>query len=111
MEFTTEVQDGVYVVSVQGEIDGSTAPELQDAVMPLLVQDSRVVLELSSVSFMSSAGLRAMLMFYRHTTEANSKLVLVGVSHEIQEAMKATGFLKYFTRAPGLAEGLQLLGA
>jgi len=45
---------------------------------------------------MSSAGLRMMLLIYRHATASNGKVALVGLSEQISDTMSATGFLTFF---------------
>jgi anti-sigma B factor antagonist len=45
---------------------------------------------------MSSAGLRTILILKRKTSEMKVNLALVGVSEEIQDTMKVTGFLQHF---------------
>lgn len=96
MEIQTKEMDGVAVVSMAGEIDSKTAPEAQETLLPFVEAHSRIVMDLSGVSFMSSAGLRTMLLLYRHVTAQNGKVALVGLSEQIQDTMSATGFLDFF---------------
>ena len=46
---------------------------------------------------MSSAGLRTLLTLQRSTSKMQVDLALIGVASEIQDTMKVTGFLQYFT--------------
>ena len=55
----------VTLVEPVGDIDGKTAPEFLDAAVALLRAEARVVLNLGQVAFMSSAGLRSMLLIYQ----------------------------------------------
>ncbi len=111
MEFYSEDRDGMTLISVQGEIDSSTASELQAYILPALTPNCRILLEVSQVGFMSSAGLRVMLLLYRQMKELGGVLVLVGVSADIQAAMDATGFLKHFMLADTVEQGLEVLAA
>ena len=45
---------------------------------------------------MSSAGLRTLLTLQRKTVDMGVDLVLVGVSTEIADTMKVTGFYQFF---------------
>jgi len=109
MEFYQEERDGITMIAVQGDVDGSTAEELQDYILPSFVPNCRILLEMSQVGYMSSAGLRVMTLLYRQTKEQHGSLVLVGVSPDIRSAMDATGFLKHFTLADSVDEGLEVL--
>jgi anti-sigma B factor antagonist len=88
-------KDGITIVSIDGEIDGRTAPQLEGALASWPGRD-RVLLDLSGVSYLSSAGLRALLLIHRGVVGENGRLVLVGVAPTVADIMKVTGFLRYF---------------
>ncbi|MBD3174926.1 MAG: anti-sigma factor antagonist [Armatimonadia bacterium] len=106
MEIEVRSEGPVAVAAVSGDIDGKTAPAAQAQLLPVVEQSPQVVLEMSGVRFLSSAGLRMMLLVYRHATAREGKVVLVGLSEEIQDTMDMTGFLGFFTLADTLEEGL-----
>ncbi len=89
--------DTILVVSLEGELDGKTAPIVQEQVLPLCQDGNSLVLDMHNVPYMSSAGLRLMLSFYRQISAGKGKIVLVGMVDELQDTMQATGFLRYFT--------------
>ncbi len=95
MQVQTARQDGITIVSIDGEIDGRTAPQLEGGFASWPGRD-RVVLDLSGVSYLSSAGLRALLLIHRRVAGENGRLVLVGVAPTVADTMKVTGFLRYF---------------
>jgi anti-sigma B factor antagonist len=107
MEVQSEVRDGLVLVAIEGEIDGSTAPPLQDQILPLITSNCRMLIDMSQVSFMSSAGLRIMLLISRQITQTKGEVVLVGLLPEIHDAMDATGFLKHFKLADSFEAGVE----
>jgi anti-sigma B factor antagonist len=109
MELSRQDRDGVTIVSVQGDIDGGTAPELQDYVLAALNDNNLILLDVSGVEYMSSAGLRVLLVIYRTIDEAQGHMVLGGVSADMQGAMEATGFLRHFVLVNTFEEGLTAL--
>ncbi|WP_291993010.1 STAS domain-containing protein [Candidatus Accumulibacter sp. ACC003] len=102
-------RDGTTVVAVAGEIDGSSAPSLHDKILPLLQADCAVVLDLAGVSYMSSAGLRMLLLLYRKATANHGRVALAGLAESIRDTMEITGFLKFFTVASSVEEALATL--
>jgi anti-sigma B factor antagonist len=104
-----EAEVTVKVLEINGDIDGKTAPQVQGAVLPLVTKDSVLLLDLTQVSYMSSAGLRVLLSLHRKISTENGKLVLVGVAEEIQETMSITGFIDFFTLSPNIDEALATL--
>jgi anti-sigma B factor antagonist len=66
------------VVSVEGELDLYTAPQLRDAVMDAVEDGSeRVVLDLTKVPFMDSSGLGVVVACLKRLRESGGDLALV----------------------------------
>ena len=103
------LDEQINVLEVAGAIDGSSAPELRDAIMNATQNEKRLLLDLHGVHFMSSAGLRVMLLLHRQLQQNDGHVVLVGLLDPIHDAMDATGFLKYFETAPDIESGADLL--
>lgn len=111
MDVTTHTyNDHITVLEVSGAIDGSSAPTLRDAIVQACAEDDLLILDMQNVHFMSSAGLRVMLLLHRQLQQADGRVVLVGLLDPIYDAMEATGFLKYFETAPDIETGAQMLG-
>ena len=109
MKINTKTLEGVTVVELAGDVDSNTAPTVQEKVLSLAQSESKILLELSDVTYMSSAGLRMLLLLYRRASAQEGQLVLVGLSEEIQDTMFATGFLDFFTTCNTLESGLEAL--
>jgi len=101
--------DQVTVVELIGDIDGSTAPKVQEHVLPLAEAGGRILMDLTQVPYMSSAGLRMLLSVYRQISSRNGQVILVGLSEEIRDTMSITGFLDFFTTRDTLDLGLEAL--
>lgn len=111
MEVTSRTVGGIAVISLEGEIDGKTAPQAQEAIVPLMPEGAPLVLDMSGVGFMSSAGLRMMLLLYRQGASKGCTMALAGLSEDISDTMDATGFLSFFVVAPDAAAAVALLEA
>ena len=109
MEVQISSFEDVTVLEASGDVDGSTAPVLQEKVLQVTQPGCRLLMDMSKIDFMSSAGLRVMLLVHRQISGGNGQVVLVGLSQSIRDTMNATGFLKFFTTADTLDAGLQAL--
>ncbi len=109
MDIKIQENQGVTVATVSGDVDGSTAGILQEQILPLAQTGSRILLDMSAVPYMSSAGLRMLLSLYRKATSVDGKLVLVGLSEEILDTMSITGFLDFFTTCDTVDAGMAAL--
>jgi anti-sigma B factor antagonist len=102
--------DDVTVVALSGDIDGSTAPVAQARILEQLAPEEGVVLDMTAVRYMSSAGLRMLLSAHRSAQSKNARVLLVGLSENLQDTMAATGFLGFFSTYPTLPAALAALG-
>ncbi|BAY62530.1 anti-sigma-factor antagonist [Calothrix brevissima NIES-22] len=106
---TVKVPEEVTLVDLEGDVDGKTAPEVQKQVLDLVDPKSKLLLDLTKVPYMSSAGLRILLSLHRTFRNQEGNLVLVGVAPEIQDTMKVTGFLNFFNISKTVESGLNFL--
>jgi anti-sigma B factor antagonist len=102
-------QNGIKVVTVTGEIDGGSAPGLQAEILKLFSQNSSLILDLGGVTYMSSAGLRVLLLLHRQATANNGRVALARVAENIRDTMAATGFLKFFVVTETVEQALASL--
>jgi len=110
MEVQITTVGDITVVAIEGELDGKTAPVAQNEVLPLAQTGCKLLIDMSKVPYMSSAGLRMMLLVYRQVTASDGQSVLVGLSEEIEDTMEVTGFLDYFETRDTYEAGLEALG-
>lgn len=87
------------VIHVEGRVDSSTAPQLNSAFESLInAGHFHIILDLSNVSFMSSAGLRAMINAQKACKRYNrGEVVLASVPAPIHSALDLAGFIPLFS--------------
>jgi anti-anti-sigma factor len=103
MNLSKSTSSGWQVIHVDGQVDSKTVGTLRDFIDTDLQEGMPVVLDLTAVPFMSSAGLRTLLTLHRRTQEMGVALSLVGIVTEIADTMRVTGFYDYFTIYSDLA--------
>lgn len=77
-------------------LDASSSKDEQQAILSILDEKECVILDLSECTYVSSAGLRVMLYAYKVATANGLCVYLVGVSDEVREVMRITGFEHFF---------------
>jgi anti-sigma B factor antagonist len=108
MQVNLKTQNNILIIKVNGSIDSNTAPEIQEKVLEASADSKNVIIDLSEVDFVSSAGLRVILMIYRQIKSKDGKVVLVGVSEEIEDVMTVTGFANFFEMVDTVENALKL---
>jgi anti-anti-sigma factor len=103
----TEPQPGRLVVQVVGEIDAASAPELARALEPVWAAASaRVVLDLSRVTFLGTAGLAELVRAAECAESAGMALRLVGGTHCVDRAINVAGLGARLPLSPDLGHAL-----
>ena len=70
-------QDGRTVVTPKGELDMSSAPELEQVIIPRLRDAAWVVLDLRALDFIDSSGLRVVVGAHRTAEERGGRFTCV----------------------------------
>jgi anti-anti-sigma factor len=101
MNLSEEIVDGVTVLSLAGRLDSNTASAAEQKVVSLT--DGKVkglVIDCSKLDYVSSAGLRVLLIAAKRMKAAGCKLSLAGLSAPVAEVFRVSGFLALFTIKP-----------
>jgi anti-sigma B factor antagonist len=81
------------LIAISGRLDTNTAPEFDAQVTPLLAQPNpNIVVDLSGVTYISSAGLRSILQLVKHTAAHGGRVGLFGAPSHILEVIEISGF-------------------
>lgn len=92
----TKGEDLIQLV-VEGNVDTNTAPQLQTRILLAFQKGKTVVLEMSKCPYMSSAGLRALLIGQKTATSKGGALKLVNVQPTVKDVFEVSGFANILT--------------
>jgi len=113
LEITVTSAGTVTVFAAKGFIDGKTAPDFQNRILQVMQEANTILIDLAQVDFMSSAGLRAMLVTHQQTQQKQNQdktVALAALPDAIRDNMEATGFLPFFQVFDTVEAGLKELG-
>ena len=107
MKMTTERQDDVLSIQVVGRIDGSNAIAFQEAVRTAVEdRDRATIIDCAELSYVSSAGLRAVLVTAKSLTNRDVRFALCALSDNVLEIFQKSGFDKIISICRSKAEAL-----
>ena len=107
MKMTKERQDGILSVRVDGRIDGSNAIAFQEAVRTAVDDSDRaMILDCAATSYISSAGLRAVLMTAKSLSNRDVQFALCALSNDVLDVFEKSGFNKIIAIHGSKAEAL-----
>ncbi len=98
MEISTNHYKHCALVSVSGRVDSFTAPQLAEALDGNMNEGQhKIILDLSGLEYMSSAGLRVLINTQKNCKRYNrGEVVLACVPQRIYEALELAGFVPLF---------------
>ena len=97
MEITRTEHPEAVTFTLSGRLDTVASPKLQEAIMPEISTGKSVSLDFAGVSYVSSAGLRVLLMGEKAAKAKSARQTLTGVSASIMEVFEMTGFAAILT--------------
>ena len=98
LPITVQDYKRVSVMAVSGRVDSATAPDLENALKKLVeTEKTQIVLDLKSVEYMSSAGLRAMVSTLKAVKRLNGDLRLASPSPRVEEVLRLAGLTSIFS--------------
>ncbi|PWT25710.1 MULTISPECIES: STAS domain-containing protein [Butyrivibrio] len=83
-------------VAVEGRLDTTTAPELDDMLKAELGDVKKLLFDFAKLDYISSAGLRVLLLSQK-TMNKQGSMVIKNVNEEINEIFEVTGFSDILT--------------
>ena len=98
MEISTKEFKHCDMIIVKGRVDSATAPQFSQA-LDTVTDGGRfkIVVDMSGLDYMSSAGFRALLATQRTCKRYNrGEVVLASVPDRIREALELAGFTELF---------------
>jgi len=86
-------ENNALVVKVNGRMDAVTAPEFEKTVgLWIDAGEKCFVVDLSSLEYISSAGLRSILVIAKKLNAINGKILLAAIEESVNEVFEISGF-------------------
>jgi anti-anti-sigma factor len=97
MEIQKNKTQNVLVVTVAGRVDTLTAPELEkDLLETIKGGERRILLDLKALQYVSSAGLRSLLILAKKLKTEGGEFFITGLQGPVDEVFKISGFYSLF---------------
>lgn len=87
----SKIEDGICELLVEGEVDASSSIHLDNSLNEALSNNSKIVVDLSKLEYISSAGLGVFMSYLQQLETDNIHLVLCGLSEKVLEVFQILG--------------------
>jgi anti-anti-sigma factor len=108
MEIKESAQNGIIILEMNGRLDTTNYNVLEDKILKLVDQNHHnLLVDCSELSYISSSGLRIMLMGLKKINAVKGKFILCNLQENIREIFEISGFTIIFTILPSRKEALE----
>ena len=84
---------GIPIIVITGRLDTTNAPLFDEHVAPLLAEAcTRILLDFSCLTYISSAGLRSIIRIIKHTAVCGGRTGIFAIPAHILELIEISGF-------------------
>ncbi|MGC9456973.1 MAG: STAS domain-containing protein [Halothiobacillaceae bacterium] len=111
MQIQDEFNDDILTVRPEGRLDSNTAPDFEQYLLGKLVDHPRVVIDFTGVDYVSSAGLRVLLMGAKRVRQGQGQLALCGLQDAIRQVFEISGFLSILEVCDDCAQATERVSA
>jgi len=107
MNITEQIQDDITIFKIEGRVDTAGAVDLDLALHTAVSEGKhKMVLELSELKYISSAGLRTLADVLTQNQNAGGDLKLAAVNPKILRILQIIGFDQFFEMYDTLEDAL-----
>lgn len=91
MKIEKDLNEKDLVVALEGRLDTTTAPQLEEELKNSLAGVTDLIIDLSKLEYISSAGLRVLLSAFK-TMRNKGKMKVTNANELVKEVFEVTGF-------------------
>ena len=96
MNIKKTLSDSTLTIALEGRLDTTTSPQLEDELNEVLAGVKELVFDFSGLDYLSSAGLRVLLSAQKRMSNQGS-MKLCHVNDSVKEVFDITGFSDFLT--------------
>lgn len=110
MEINNYTKANVTVLVLDGNLDGTTVEYAQEKIIKHVVSNCKMVIDMTKCCYVSSAGLRVLLMTAKQLIKVGGIGVLAGLAEEVNDVMEMTGFSSMFDSYSTIEDAIAAVG-
>ena len=99
-------EDGLHILHLAGRLDSVTSPEAEKRILDIIEKGDLIVINLKDLVFISSAGLRLILVFMKKTRKRNARMIFCSPADHVLKAFEVSNFTEFLEIAANLEEAL-----
>jgi len=108
LKVSVERNDDIKIIALDGQLDVSTSDLVREEVLSLF-EDKPTIIFMEKCSYVSSSGLRSLLIMAKTAKAKGMKLVFAAPIAEVIDVFEMTGFIKMLKCVPTIEDAEKAL--
>ncbi len=98
-----ERKPGVFVISIRGDLDNSSSPQVRNALLPIFRKKvSHVIVDLTEVPYIDSSGIATFVEALQLSRKGNIRFSLAGACRKVESIFDLDHLRNIFEMSPDL---------
>jgi len=110
MEINNSEQGGVKIVTLSGEVDLSTSPQVRDALLSCILEGSAVAVDLSQVAYIDSSGVASLVEAFQNAKSRGQGFALANVGETPLRVLQLARLDQVFVIHDTVDDAVQAIG-
>jgi anti-anti-sigma factor len=106
IEITHQEEQGLHILHLSGRLDTETAPHAESRVMEVIEKGDTFIMNLQDLVYISSAGLRLILVFMKKTKKKNARMIFCAPGEHVLKVFEISNFLEFLEIAENIEEAV-----
>lgn len=108
MELTHLKQNDIHILKISGKLDTNTSQEFEKELMAIVNSgEKKILLDCKDLDYISSAGLRVLLLAAKVIKSSDGKVMLAGLKEHVSQVFEIAGFTGIFPIYQSLNEAVK----
>jgi anti-sigma B factor antagonist len=108
MEVIEKKQDGICILALNGRLDANSSEEFREKILQLIEDGTKkVILDCENLDYISSAGLRVVLVATKEIKRNEGKIILCALQDYIKEVFEVAKFDAFLAIGASVEEAIK----
>ena len=112
VELTEDQRGSILILKINGRLDAITSPPAEKKILETINRGERnILLNFEGVDYLSSAGMRTLLVINKKLATLNGKLIISSITPYVMDVLKMSGFDHVLQLVKDDEEGLKMINS
>jgi anti-anti-sigma factor len=106
LEITHHEDGGLHILHLTGRLDTVTSPDAESQIIEVIEKGDTIIVNLKELVFISSAGLRLIIIFMKRTKKRNARMIFCAPGESVLKVFEVSNFLEFLEITESIEEAV-----